>query len=343
MNGPLPPTAVVAVIGAGAMGAGVAQIAAQAGHRVRLLAPPGRVAGMHFFNPAPVTALVEVVSGLATEPDVAATVHATALAWGKSPVHARSTPSFIVNRCARPFYAEALRLMTEGAGDPATFDAVMRESGGFKMGPSKLMDLIGHDVNFSVARSVFDAFFGDPKFTPSLVQQEMVSAGFFGCKSGRGFYDHAADAVRPMAATESPAALTSPVELWVGEPLGQILATRLKTASVPFASHDAAHEDGRFLRVGDARIYVTDGRSATQRAADNGQPDTVLVDLTLDAACATRFAATRGDRCSDAAFVDAVAVLQAAGLQVSSLADVPGLLVMHSVAMLANEAADALR
>lgn len=440
MSGPLSPTAVVAVIGAGAMGAGIAQIAAQAGHPVRLLDAkagaaaqaiesiratfakladrgkmtadaasaaggrlaeaasardlagsalvveavverlevkqalfaelegivdadcilatntssisvtaiaaglqhPGRVLGMHFFNPAPLMALVEVVSGLATEAEVATTVHATALAWGKSPVQARSTPGFIVNRCARPFYAEALRLMTEGAGDPATLDAVMRESGGFKMGPFELMDLIGHDVNFAVTRSVFDAFFGDPKFTPSLVQQEMVSAGFLGRKSGRGFYNHSAGATRPMPATEPPAALTSPVELWVGEPLGQILATRLKTASVPFASHNAAHEDGRFLRVGDARIYVTDGRSATQRAADNGQPDTVLVDLTLDAARAARLAATRGDRCSDASFVDAVAVFQAAGFQVSGLADVPGLVVMRTVAMLANEAADAV-
>lgn len=440
MNGPLPPTAAVAVIGAGAMGAGIAQIAAQAGHRVQLLDArpgaaaqaigviratfakladkgkisaeaasasgdrlveaasskelagcalvveavveqievkrvlfaeleaivgadcilatntssisvtaiaaglqhPGRLVGMHFFNPAPLMALVEVVSGLATEPEVAAVVHATALAWGKLPVHTRSTPGFIVNRCARPFYAEALRLVTEGAGDPTTLDAVMRESGGFRMGPFELMDLIGHDVNFAVTRSVFDAFFGDPKFTPSLVQQEMVSAGFHGRKSGRGFYDHAPGAVRPVPATEPPAALTSPVELWVGEPLGQILATRLETVGVPFASHNAAHEDGRFLRVGDARIYVTDGRSATQRGADNAQPDTVLVDLTFDAATAPRLAVSRGDRCNNRAFVDAVAVFQAAGFQVSHLADVPGLMVMRTVAMLANEAADAV-
>ena len=98
---------------------------------------------------------------------------------------------------ARPFYAEALRVLGEGGGDAATLDAVMRESGGFRMGPFELMDLIGHDVNFAVTRSVFDAFFHDPRFTPSLIQQELVAAGFLGRKTGRGFYRYGEDAERP--------------------------------------------------------------------------------------------------------------------------------------------------
>ena len=163
---------------------------------------PGRVAGMHFFNPAPLMPLVEVVSGLATDPEVAHTVYATALAWGKTPVHARSTPGFIVNRCARPFYAEALRVLAEQAADPATLDAIMREAGGFRMGPFELMDLIGLDINAAVTRSVWEAFFHDARFTPSVTQHEMVAAGHLGRKAGRGFFDYGANAARPAPSTE---------------------------------------------------------------------------------------------------------------------------------------------
>ena len=151
---------------------------------------PERLAGLHFFNPAPLMALVEIVSGLATDKAVADTLFATASAWGKTPVHAKSTPGFIVNRVARPYYAEALRLAQEGAADYATIDACCREAGGFRMGPFELMDMIGHDVNFAVTNSVWRAFYNDQRFLPSLIQQELVDAGFIGRKSGRGFYDY---------------------------------------------------------------------------------------------------------------------------------------------------------
>ena len=147
---------------------------------------PERLAGLHFFNPAPLMALVEIVSGLATDRAVADTLFASAAAWGKTPVHAKSTPGFIVNRVARPYYAEALRLAQEGAADYATIDACCREAGGFRMGPFELMDMIGHDVNFAVTNSVWRAFYNDQRFLPSLIQQELVDAGFYGKKSGRG-------------------------------------------------------------------------------------------------------------------------------------------------------------
>jgi 3-hydroxybutyryl-CoA dehydrogenase len=158
---------------------------------------------MHFFNPAPLMPLVEVVSGLATSETIAATVYATAAAWGKTPVRATSTPGFIVNRCARPFYAEALRLLAEGAADPATLDAVLREAGGFRMGPFELMDLIGLDVNFAVTKSVWEACFHDPRYAPSVQQQELVAAGFLGRKSGRGFYGYGPGATKPEPRSES--------------------------------------------------------------------------------------------------------------------------------------------
>src|SRR5207249_6221088 len=306
------------------------------------LRDPARLLGMHFFNPAPLMALVEVVSGLATDPSLAQLIFDTAAAWGKSPVHAKSTPGFIVNRVARPYYAEGLRLLTEQAGDVATIDAVMREAGGFRMGPFELMDLIGHDVNFAVTRSVFEAFYQDPRFTPSLIQQELVNAGFLGGKSGRGFYRHGEGAMVPSPQTEPPAPRPDRVVVWPAGPATEEIAARLRMASVPFVTADAPHPDGRVLALGEAAVYLADGRSATQRAYDNAYRDTVLMDLALDYTRATRVALTRADQCSATAYEAAVGLLQATGFAVSRLDDVPGMAVMRTVAMLANEAADAV-
>ena len=150
---------------------------------------PERVVGMHFFNPVPLMALVEVVSGLRTSAEVAQDIEQLARSWGKVPVHARSTPGFIVNRIARPYYAETLMLLQEQAAPPEALDALLRAAG-FRMGPCELMDLIGHDTNFAVTQSVFEANFFDRRYTPSLVQRELVDGGLLGRKSGHGFYDY---------------------------------------------------------------------------------------------------------------------------------------------------------
>ncbi|MBC7453541.1 MAG: 3-hydroxyacyl-CoA dehydrogenase PaaC [Massilia sp.] len=309
---------------------------------------PERLVGMHFFNPVPLMALVEVISGLATSPQVADTVYATAAAWGKNPVHAKSTPGFIVNRVARPFYAEALRLLSEQAADPATLDAVMREAGGFRMGPFELMDLIGHDVNFSVTQSVFNAYFGDPRFMPSVHQQEMVNAGFLGRKSGRGFYSYGEDAAKAAALTEAPRPRPEAVGISL-EPSTQNAVTdpveqRFKNAGYALAHRkqlpSASHDEAPAFHCNGAAILLTDGRTATERASANRHADTVLYDLVLDGAGATRIALARADQCSDAAYEAVVGLFQAAGFAVTRLDDVPGMAVMRTVAMLANEAAD---
>jgi 3-hydroxybutyryl-CoA dehydrogenase len=318
------------------------------------LRQPERLVGMHFFNPVPLMALVEVVSGAATARAVAERVASTAQAWGKSPVHAQSTPGFIVNRVARPFYAEALRLLLERAADPATLDAVLRDCGGFRMGPCELMDLIGHDVNFAVTHSVFDAYFGDPRFAPSIVQRALVDAGFLGRKTGRGFYRYGDDAPPPQAQAEPQAAHGAGKDVPVRvtrarghiDPLFDALDARLQAAGFalthPTLLDDVDAVEAPAFHVGGAAIYLTDGRSATERAAADCNPDTILFDLLLDPAAATRIALARADGCSEAAWRAAVRLFQAAGFTVTRLDDVPGMAVMRTVAMLANEAADAV-
>ena len=150
---------------------------------------PERVAGMHFFNPVPAMALVEVVAGHVTGEETLARVTALAERLGKRPVRVKDTPGFIVNRVARPFYGEPLRILAEGA-DVATIDRIMRAGGNFKIGPFELMDLIGIDVNFAVTKSVYEAFFGEPRYRPHPIQERMVDAGALGRKTGQGFYTY---------------------------------------------------------------------------------------------------------------------------------------------------------
>ena len=160
-------------------------------------AHPDRVIGMHFFNPAPLMALVEIVPAITTAAEVAERTGALARAWGKTSVVATDTPGFIVNRIARPFYGESLRLLEEGVADVATIDWAMREVGGFRMGPFELMDLIGNDVNLAVTTSVFEGFFYDPRYRPSVTQRRLVEAGLLGRKRERGYHDYRASAVAP--------------------------------------------------------------------------------------------------------------------------------------------------
>ena len=158
---------------------------------------PERVLGIHFFNPPTVLPLVEIVPGLATSQEVTDASRSLMEEWGRKPVVASDTPGFIVNRIARPFYGEALRIYEEGIADMATIDWAMKEIGGFRMGPFELMDFIGNDVNFAATRSVYEATFHDARFRPTLTQQRLFDAGFFGRKTGRGYYDYSPGVTMP--------------------------------------------------------------------------------------------------------------------------------------------------
>ena len=156
-----------------------------------------RVVGIHFFNPAPLMPLVEVIPAVQTSSETLNTSVELIKSWGKTVVVCKDTPGFIVNRVARPFYGEALRIYEEGIADFATIDWAMTHFGGFKMGPFTLMDYIGNDVNYAVTESVFQAFYYDPRFKPSFTQKRHKEAGFFGRKSGRGYYDYSEGTVLP--------------------------------------------------------------------------------------------------------------------------------------------------
>lgn len=164
----------------------------------RVCEHPARVLGVHFFNPATAMPLVEIVPGLQTDPKVVALTRALIDSWRKTTVLASDTPGFIVNRIARPYYGEALRMFEEGIADRATIDWAMREVGGFRMGPFELMDFIGNDVNLAATTAVFEATYFDPRYKPFLTQRRLVDAGMLGRKTGKGHYDYSPNAVQPQ-------------------------------------------------------------------------------------------------------------------------------------------------
>lgn len=300
---------------------------------------PERVVGMHFFNPPHLMKLVEVVSGLATDAAVAEVTFATAQAWGKVAVRVSSTPGFIVNRVARPFYGEALRLAQERAADFALIDQAMRDAGGFRMGPFELMDLVGHDVSVAVTRSIYEAYAQDPRYKPSLLQQELVDAGRYGRKTGQGFYDYRADAAKVSVAYAACAPRPSQVELLDGSPLLADLHALWIDDLPPMRRIDSSGEVG--MRVDGVAVLLTRGMTATQLTAERSEP-VVLFDLALDYQHTPSVLLAKGDQVSDADLAIAVGFFQALGKAVLILDDCPGLVVMRTVAMLANEGAEAV-
>ncbi|KFC81750.1 3-hydroxyacyl-CoA dehydrogenase PaaH [Buttiauxella agrestis] len=288
---------------------------------------PQRVAGMHFFNPAPVMKLVEVVSGLETAPAVLESLITLALRWGKQPVRCHSTPGFIVNRVARPFYSEAWRALEENIAPAGVIDAALRDCGGFPMGPLALTDLIGQDVNFAVTCSVFNGFWQERRFLPSLIQQELVLGKRLGKKTGQGVYRWPLNEALPYLPAEPATAGAKKIychgrAAWLNN----------------HSTSDSVTESS--LELDDVWVQVTQGETATQLAKRLQRP-VVLLDLVNDwqRSPLVVLAAAANNRPEDTAKV--IHFFQQQGKQVLMINDYPGMLVWRTVAMLANEATDA--
>ncbi|WP_432133582.1 MULTISPECIES: 3-hydroxyacyl-CoA dehydrogenase [unclassified Streptomyces] len=302
------------------------------------LRAPGRFVGLHFFNPAPLLPLVEVVSGFATDVTSATRAYETARAWGKTPVACADTPGFIVNRIARPFYAEAFAVYEAQGADPATIDAVLRESGGFRMGAFELTDLIGQDVNESVTHSVWQSFFQDTRFTPSLAQRRLVESGRLGRKSGRGWYEYsgesgAVERPEPHTAEKHRAPAHVVVEGDLG-PAGELTAL-IREAGIEVREEDE-DSGSRLVLPSGGRLALADGQTSVEFR------DVVYFDLALDYRKATRVALSACQDTSPQTLAEAIGLFQALGKDVSVIGDVPGMIVARTVARIVDLAYDAV-
>ncbi|GAA3122599.1 3-hydroxyacyl-CoA dehydrogenase [Streptomyces echinatus] len=296
---------------------------------------PGRFVGLHFFNPAPLLPLVEVVSGFATDVTSATRAYETARAWGKTPVACADTPGFIVNRIARPYYAEAFAVYEAQAADPATIDAVLRECGGFRMGAFELTDLIGQDVNESVTHSVWQSFFQDARFTPSLAQRRLVESGRLGRKSGRGWYDYADGAERPEPHTADKEQPPAHVVAEGGLGPAAALVTLIREAGIQVREED--EDNGcRLVLPSGGHLVLADGQTSAEFR------DVVHFDLALDYRAATRIALSASQDTSPQTLAEATGLFQALGKDVSVIGDVPGMIVARTVARIIDLAHDAV-
>jgi 3-hydroxybutyryl-CoA dehydrogenase len=309
---------------------------------------PERLVGLHFFNPATRMELVEVVRGDGTAAKTAEAAADLARAWGKTPVVCAPTPGFVVNRIARPFFDEALRLVELRAASPATIDAVLREAGGFRMGPFELADLIGQDANLTVSRSIWEQTFHDPRYAPTVWQQRLVNSGRLGRKTGRGVFAYSSDGTCLDAEPATAPPRRPPVEVEVLDDdfgvmeqfLNRIEAGGVTVVRTSSGAGDEVLDDLPGMRLpGGGMLRVTDG--STARSWDLDAPGgVVLLDWAHDPATCARVALMVPRNVDPVVLDAAIGICQAAGVTVSVIADVAGGIVARTVSMLVNEAVD---
>jgi 3-hydroxybutyryl-CoA dehydrogenase len=300
------------------------------------LSRPNRFLGLHFFNPAPLMRLVEIIAGISTSAETLERAADLMRRWGKETVRVTCSPGFIVNRVARPFYGEAMRLLELDIAEPSLIDALLVDGAGFKMGPCELTDLIGHDVSLAVTRSVWEASGFDPRYQPSLVQQALVDAGRLGRKTGQGIYDHTIE----HASIPSPARAMVPppqhsIQCIGRGPLANFISSRINCPTSDGADERIELQCGSW-------VALTDGRPAYERARQCGYP-VILVDRWEPSDSMVRVAVTSSPNCPHKSLDQAIGLLQVCGLTVHVITDSPGLVVARTVAMLANEAVDLLQ
>lgn len=298
---------------------------------------PDRIIGMHFFNPAPIMKLVEVISGLQSDQQLIEDVHALATSWGKKAVYVKSSPGFIVNRIARPFYAEALRLYEEGVSDFATIDEVIRTSGKFRMGPFELMDLIGNDTNYSVTASTFDSYYQDPRFKPSLTQQEFSQAGLLGRKSGAGFYKYeegkqkGRDEIIKVKPSNNKLS-----EITICGTLGSAdtLVPLFKKAGINVFQTKG---DG-YIEFNGIKLYLVNGKMASQISKELDEKNIAQFDINIDYEQSPSITIATSLLAQKHVASNVAALFNQIGKETLIVKDSPGLIMARTVSMLVNEA-----
>ncbi len=302
---------------------------------------PQNIIGMHFFNPAPIMKLVEVIAGLLSDKKVVQDVYDLARSWGKKAVHVKSSPGFIVNRIARPFYAEALRIYEEGVCDFATIDEAIRSSGKFRMGPFELMDLIGNDTNYAVTESTFNSYYQDPKFKPSLTQQEFSQAGLLGRKSGIGFYEYKDS--KQQGRDDFSTVLASNLEINNITICGDLgVANKLifmfENSGIKVDKKDG---DG-YISFNGIKLYLANGKMISQISKENNEKNIAQFDVSLDyenslhVTVATSLLANKDTKNHIAALFEKI------DKKVLLVKDTPAMIMLRTVCMLVNEASSAV-
>ncbi|VAW42292.1 3-hydroxybutyryl-CoA dehydrogenase; 3-hydroxyacyl-CoA dehydrogenase [hydrothermal vent metagenome] len=303
-----------------------------------VLTRPENMIGLHFFNPAPVMQLVEVIAGLRSSATSLNSGTELCKFWHKTVVLAKSSPGFIVNRVARPFYGEALKMLQEQVATAVTIDTLM-VAAGFRMGPFTLMDLIGIDINLSVSETVFQSMYFDPRYRPSLIQQEMVAANLLGKKTGCGFYQYGKESPKPHLQYEAPQPAPKYVSLTKSSTQLDELVELLK-ASKHFIATE--HEAGPSIQVGECAIMLSNGHTCTHRVQAIPQKYLAQIDLMLNFATCAVIHIAFDSNCPLETRQQIIGMFQQLDYKVIVSYDVPALVVMRIVCLLINAAADAL-
>jgi len=298
---------------------------------------PQNIIGMHFFNPAPIMKLVEVIAGLQSDKQIIEDVYNLAVSWGKKAVHVKSSPGFIVNRIARPFYAEALRVYEEGVASFATIDEVVRSGGAFRMGPFELMDLIGNDTNYSVTESTFNSYYQDPRFKPSLTQQEFSQAGLLGRKSGQGFYSYK-DGKQEKREDFN---IVTPTDCSIGDVVigGDLGAAEGIVSMLEDTDIKIFRKAGDgYIGFNGIKLYLANGKMASEISKESGHNNVAQFDINIDykkslhVTIATSFLADKSTAGDIATFFSKI------GKKTLIIKDSPAMLMLRTVCMLVNEA-----
>lgn len=302
-----------------------------------VLDKPENMIGLHFFNPAPVMQLVEVVAGLRSSQQNIDKGMVLCQFWNKIPVLAQSSPGFIVNRVARPFYGEALKILQEQVSNPQSIDAIMT-SAGFRMGPFTLMDLIGMDINLSVSETVFKSMYYDARYRPSLIQSEMVAANLLGKKTGQGFYKYDGTntpQVQYQAQQQAPKYVSLCKDKTPLEALGNLIRNNQDTIVTE-------HVGGASIQVSECAIILSNGQTCEKRVKSIVQKHLAQVDLMLDYKACPVIHISFDSQCPSETQKHIVGLFQVIGKQVLVCDDLPALISMRIVCLLINEAADAI-